>query len=111
MSFQLRLSNRAVQDIEEILRFTLTHFGEYKYTAYAQLIADALSEIAADPNGPRSKRRPEIHPDVLTIHLSRRGNRARHFILYRVVNDKYIEVARLLHDSMEVRRHLPEHFK
>jgi hypothetical protein len=29
MSFTLRFSNRAVQDIEEVLAFTLHRFGEY----------------------------------------------------------------------------------
>ncbi len=32
---------------------------------------------------------------------------SRHIVFYRVANDDVIEVARLLHDAMEVQLHLP----
>lgn len=110
MSFTLRFSNRAVQDIENVLAYTLAHFGSRKHEEYKTLIREALSDIASDPHRAAAKRRPEIHPDARTFHIGRRGRRARHFFLYRVASDQFVDIGRLLHDSMELPRHLPDGF-
>ena len=111
MSFTLRFSRTAVRDIEEILAYTLTHFGARKHEQYKALIRQALRDIAADPDRSPAKRRPELHRDVRTFHIARQGRRARHFLLYRVVGDRFIDIGRLLHDSMDLKRHLPPGFE
>jgi toxin ParE1/3/4 len=110
MKYALRFSTKAVRDISEVLDFTVQQFGEKQRGIYQQIVRDALEELAADPENPRSKRRPEIHPDARTMHLARRGKRARHLFLYRIKNSRFVDIARLLHDSMEIRRHLPPDF-
>jgi len=67
----------------------------------------ALKDIAADPDQYPATSRDEIHPDARTFHIARKGQRARHFFLFRIKDDEYIEMARLLHDSMELSNHLP----
>mgnify|MGYP001182389650 CR=1 FL=1 len=81
MSVTLRFSKPAVRDIEDVLGYTLAQFGEQKHEQYKWLIRQALLDIAADPNRPPARRRPELHPDARTFHISRRGMRARHFFL------------------------------
>jgi toxin ParE1/3/4 len=110
MTFELRFSPRAVRDIENVLSHTLTRFGEKKYAEYQSLIRQALVDIAADPNSRPAKQRPELHRDARTFHIARPGKRARHFFLYRIAADNFIDIGRLLHDSMDLRRHLPDGF-
>ena len=46
----------------------------------------------------------------LTLHVARKGRKGRHFVVFRVARDPdhdVIEVLRLLHDSMDLQRHLP----
>jgi len=111
MSWRLRILDDAVKDIEDVLAATLREFGESQYETYKSLIRQALELIATDPRGPRVRARPEIHEQARTLHLARIGSPARHFFLLRIADDDIVEIARLLHDRMEVSRHLPESFK
>jgi toxin ParE1/3/4 len=45
--------------------------------------------------------------ELRTLHIGRRGRRARHLILFRVVPDGAVEVLRFLHDAMDLPRYLP----
>jgi toxin ParE1/3/4 len=110
MSWQLRLSAAARRDVERALEWSLREFGVRQHDRYAKLIGDALDEIGSRPAGPRSRARPEVHPDARSLHIARPGRRARHFFLYRVNADQTIDVARLLHDAMDVDRHVPDDF-
>jgi toxin ParE1/3/4 len=110
MKHTLRLSSQAVRDIAEVLAFTLEQFGDKQRVIYQQIVRDALEELATNPENPRSKRRPEIHPDARTMHLGGRGKRARHLFLYRIKNNRFVDIGRLLHDSMEIDQHMPADF-
>jgi toxin ParE1/3/4 len=35
------------------------------------------------------------------------GRRGRHFIMYRAASGNVIEVVRILHDAMDLARHIP----
>jgi toxin ParE1/3/4 len=96
--------------MDAILTHTYDQFGARKHREYQKLIVAALAEIASRPNGPRARHMPGIHPDARTLHISRRGKPARHFFLYRVMEDEFIHIGRLLHDSMDLKRHLPKGF-
>jgi len=46
---------------------------------------------------------------MYTLHVARHGRRGRHFVVFRVGRESdhgVIEVLRLLHDSMDLQRHL-----
>jgi toxin ParE1/3/4 len=85
---------------------------------YETLIFQALKDIAADPERPGSLSRPEIVDGARTYHLrfSRErvvGDRVRaprHFLLYRRRNE-VLEIARVLHDARDLKRHLPGEFR
>ena len=110
MRFSLRFLKDASDDIDNVLKHTFDHFGDEQLELYKRLIRAALADISTNPNSPKAKRRPELHRDARTFHIARRGGNARHFILFRFVDDRVIEVGRVLHDSMDLRRHLPEGF-
>ena len=55
-----------------------------------------------------AKARDEIAPGVCTLHVARHGRKGRHFVVFRVAEGKIVEVLRLLHDSMDLARHVPE---
>ncbi len=109
MSYQLRISNQAQRDIEEVLAWTLREFGESKYDEYRRLIREALIDLSANPDVGRH--RPELSETARTFHIARRGRRARHFFLLRVTEGNVVEIARLLYDGMDLSAHLPPEFE
>jgi toxin ParE1/3/4 len=39
--------------------------------------------------------------------VARQGRRGRHFLVFRQIEDRCIDVLRLLHDGMDLARHIP----
>ncbi|MGJ5181545.1 hypothetical protein ACQR16_32745 [Bradyrhizobium oligotrophicum] len=46
-------------------------------------------------------------PGVRTLHVARLGRPGRQLLLYRVGGPQIIEIGRILHDRMDLRRHPP----
>jgi toxin ParE1/3/4 len=113
MASQIRILTHAQRDIELVLTWTLREFGPRKHDEYEDLIRQAILTLAADPEAGR--RRSELHPDARTLHIAKPGKRARHFFLYRISADgsgtRIIEIARLLHDAMDLSSKLPPEFE
>ena len=105
---RLLLTARAEREIRATLRFTASRWGAMQAESYRALISDAFAELLADPRSPRSRAQEEIRPGVRTLPIARAGRPARHLVVYRISEAGDIEVLRLLHDSMELRRHLGE---
>lgn len=112
-----RLSNAAQADIVNILAWTQEHFGEAARLRYERLLVTALRDIALGPNRTGSISRPELGDDVRSYHLRHSRDRARHesgivhrprhFLLYRFARADMVGIGRVLHDAMEIERHLP----
>jgi len=66
----------------------------------------ALAALFSEPELRDSQARDEIQPYLRSLHVARKGRRGRHFLLYRVRQSDVIEVPRILHDSMDLGRHL-----
>jgi len=113
--FRYRLSDAAQSDILDILAWSQEQFGDGARTRYEALIVAALRDIATQPDRPGSLERPEVGTAVRSWHLRRSRERARtetgvvqsprHFLIYRVEPDLVV-VGRVLHDAMELVRHL-----
>ena len=106
----VRLSAAAEADIQAILVWTLEQFGEAQAEVYADTISAALAALATGPDVFGTKTRGEIAPGLFTLPVARLGHKGRHFIMFRIGQDKNrkaIEVLRVLHDAMDLARHVP----
>jgi toxin ParE1/3/4 len=113
--FRYRLSDAAQGDILSILAWTHEQFGEAARLRYESLIVAALRDVASQPDRPGSLARPELGAGVRTWHLrlsrdhailgAQAVRRPRHFLVYRS-EPALVVVGRLLHDAMELARHL-----
>jgi toxin ParE1/3/4 len=106
----VRLTAAAEADFQEILRWTLAQFGEAQARVYAETLSVALKALAAGPTVTGARERNEIAKGLSTFHIARKGRRGRHFVVFRIGHDQgreVIEVLRVLHDSMDLQRHLP----
>lgn len=105
----VRLADRAAQDVEEILGWTLEQFGPLKLETYTEVINDALEALNAWPKLIDVRKRPELGDDVATLHVARHGCKGRHQLVFRVDETAcLIEILRVLHDSMDLQRHLDQ---
>ncbi|ARN80294.1 type II toxin-antitoxin system RelE/ParE family toxin [Methylocystis bryophila] len=105
--WRIHLSDAAERDFQHILETTLETFGERQLEVYRLTLVEALAALEAGPNISGSKARGEILPDLRTLHVARKGRRGRHLILYRAAAGNIIQVSRILHECMELARHLP----
>jgi toxin ParE1/3/4 len=111
-----RLSAAAEADIIDVLEWSETRFGPTARIRYEYLLLTALGDIAADPLRPGSLTRPELGSEVRSWHLRASRDRAggpagivqrpRHFLIYRPVEADLIVIGRVLHDAMELERHI-----
>jgi toxin ParE1/3/4 len=106
--WRIRLSGVAEQDFSTILQWTAQTFGPRQAHTYRVTLLAALAALATGPNVPGSRPRDEILSGLRTLHCARRGRRGRHFILYRTASANTIEVVRILHEAMDLPRHVPE---
>ena len=114
------LSPSAEADIEGILAWTHEHFGEAARFRYEELLAQAILDVAASPERPGCMSRPELSKAAHTYHLyfsrnnvspaANRVKRPRHFLLFRMADKGTVEIGRVLHDSMDLVKHLPPEY-
>jgi toxin ParE1/3/4 len=103
------------RDVGDILQWSAAEFGEAAAMRYEALIRQALRDVQADPERAGAKDRPDLSPHAYVYHLSFSRDRVagekvrtpRHFVLYRFSGGA-VEFARILHDSRDLMRHLPE---
>ncbi|WBX82851.1 type II toxin-antitoxin system RelE/ParE family toxin [Sphingosinicella microcystinivorans] len=118
MSRAIRLAAAAEADIIDILEQSEADFGLAARQRYERLLATALRDIAERPERPGSAARPEIGSGIRSWHLRQSRERARgpggpvrrprHLILYSIIDDATVGVIRILHDAMELQRHIGE---
>ena len=111
------LAPAAVADLAGILAWSAEAFGDAARRRYAALIVQAIEDLTVDPDRVGVETRPEIAAGVQTYHLAHSRNRVapaagrvitqRHFVIFRLRSDWALEIARVLHDSMDLARHLP----
>ena len=106
----VRLSAAAEADYRQILRWTKENFGLSQAQVYADTLSSALKALSAGPVIIGAKECGEIGANIRTLHVARSGKKGRHFVIFRIGNFKgqnVIDVLRILHDSMDLGKHLP----
>lgn len=111
---RLRLAAPARTDIAGLLDWSAEHFGQAGRLRYEALLETALKDIAAEPGRAGSREEPQLAPGLRICHLRLSRRRAieksivrspRHVIVYRAERDLVV-VLRVLHDAMDIARHL-----
>ena len=91
------LSNKADADLDAIYVYSFQTFGEAQADAYAADVISYLNNLANQPE--TGRRRDDIQSGLFSIPC------ARHVIFY-TMEEHGIFVVRILHDAMDVPRHL-----
>ncbi len=106
----VRLTDAAEGDFQDILRWTVANFGAAQARTYAETLSAAIEALAVGPTIPGATQRQDVAKGLMTMHVARKGKKGRHLVLFRVGPDQKqqaIEVLRILHDAMDLQRHLP----
>jgi len=105
----VRLSAVAQDDYKQILRWSRDNFGQMQAQIYKATLDSALKDLCEGPEIIGVKSRNNIYLNLYTLHVERKGHHGRHFICFQAsgVNGRQvIDVVRILHDTMDMRRHL-----
>jgi len=104
--WDVRLSFAAEADLEKIVLWTASRFGEKQARVYEGVLKKTLSSLREGPSIAGAKPRPEIAQGLYSLHVARNARRARHFVFFHVAGGDCIENVRVLHDGMDFQRHL-----
>ena len=111
---ELRVAGRAARDIDEILERSEADFGAVAADRYRRLLDVALQLLKSDPARAGVRTDADLPSGVRLFHLRIARNRLaavdrvgrpRHFLVFRI-RPGLIEVLRVLHDTMDLARHL-----
>ena len=105
--WKIRLAAQAELDFSEIITWTAENFGERQAKAYAETLILAIELLNNGPEQLGVKAREDIGPGIRTLHVACHARSGRHFVVFSEAKDQYIDVLRLLHDSMDLARHIP----
>lgn len=94
------LSNKAIEDLSGIWEYTCQNWSERQADIYYYLLVNTCQEIAEG----KLKGRP--YPEIAAGILGFRAG--RHLIFYRIENKQQIQVARILHEQMDLRNRIAE---
>ena len=111
-----RLARPAQIDLANILETSAERWGAEGRQRYAAVLAAAMRQVAAEPEGPLTRRRPDLRSGIRSFHVryarrSSEGATVRkpvHVLYYRVAKEGVIEIIRVLHERMEPSRHLDD---
>ena len=91
-----RLTARAIEDLKSIGRFTEGKWGREQRNRYLTMLDSCFHTISDQPG---------IGSACDNIRKGyRKYHAGRHLVFYRE-DDKYIEIIRILHDSMDIESH------
>ncbi|MFN5224544.1 MAG: type II toxin-antitoxin system RelE/ParE family toxin [Bacteroidota bacterium] len=95
---QFKLTNNAVKDLSDIWNYTCDAWSESQADKYYKFILNSCAAIAKKPQ--QGKVYEEIYPEL-------KGKKAsKHIIFYRIMEDKSIQIIRILHERMELKNKL-----
>lgn len=90
------LTKKAVEDLEEIWDYTVETWSENQAEIYYSLLIDSCQELANKPN--LGKSYEVVEKNVLGFKSG------QHIIFYRIVTEMEIEVVRILHGMMDIKK-------
>ena len=104
----VRLAEKAEHYLLDALVWTTDQFGALQADEDLETLTLALEALTDGPNIVGSKVRDDIGLGIRTLHVARLGRKGRHLVVFRFADGQVIDVIRLLHDSMDLAKHLPD---
>ncbi len=92
------LTNLAVKDLADIWNFTFDNWSESQADYYYEQLVESFGKIANKPDSGRNYE--GIATNLYGLKVS------RHIVFYRILNSETVEITRILHERMELKRRL-----
>jgi len=113
---RFRLARPAQLDLGSILATSAERWGTDGQQRYVAALADAMRQVADEPQGPLTKNRTELRSGIRSFHVrharravaSAKVRRPVHVLYNRVAQHGVIEIVRVLHERMDPSRHLDD---
>jgi toxin ParE1/3/4 len=97
---KFKLTNKAVDDLAQIWNYTFHKWFENQADRYYQMLIDNFNEVAKNPD--IGKNYSGVIENLMGFKVG------RHIIFYRKIEDDVIEIARILHEQMDLRNRTKE---
>ncbi len=97
---EYKLTNKAVEDLSKIWDYTFEVWSEQQADKYYDGIISNCQEIAENPE------LGKIYDGISIQLLGMKAN--RHIIFYRTLNENYVEITRILHERMDLKKRIAE---
>ena len=97
---KFKLTNKAVEDLSKIWNYTFEVWSERQADKYYESLISDCQEIANNPD--LGKKYEGITQNLLGIKTN------RHIIFYRTLNENYVEITRILHERMDLKKRISE---
>lgn len=97
---EYKLTNKAVEDLSKIWDYTFEVWSEKQADKYFDSLISNCQEIADNPD--LGKNYEGISNQLLGLKTN------RHIIFYRTLEKDYIEITRILHERMDIRKRITE---
>lgn len=97
---EFKFTNKAVEDLSKIWEYTFKNWSENQADTYYEMLISHCQEIANDPNV--GKNYDGITQNLLGLKTN------RHIIFYRILDEGFIEITRILHERMNLKSRLTE---
>ncbi|WP_297089419.1 type II toxin-antitoxin system RelE/ParE family toxin [uncultured Draconibacterium sp.] len=95
-----KLTNKAVEDLNEIWDYTFDTWSEYQADKYYEMLISSCQDIANNPE--LGKNYVGITSELFGLKVN------RHIIFYRKSSDNPIEITRILHEQMDLKSRITE---
>ena len=93
-----RLTNLAVHDLTDIWNYTYETWSEKQADYYYEQLVESFNKISSDPTCGKN------YEGVIQSLYGLKVN--KHIVFYRVLNSDEIEITRVLHERMDLKRRL-----
>jgi toxin ParE1/3/4 len=93
---EYKLTNKAVEDLSKIWDYTYEVWSENQADKYYDELISYCQEVAKNPE--LGKTYEGISKKLLGIKAN------HHVIFYRTINKNYVEVTRILHERMDLKK-------
>jgi toxin ParE1/3/4 len=108
-AWTVRLVAASERDYLEVIQRSAHDFGPVQAKLYGETLELAIKALQdKGPNTIGVKERSEIGPGIFTLHAARRERKASHFLVFRILEIQTIEILRILHDRMDLARHISQ---